>query len=68
MAAEAIGRGRFTAACPALREAYVREPDNLVKELMADILHTIDTNNEAITYLWTRQRSKKNNERTCSTI
>ena len=63
MAAEAIGRGRFTTACPALREAYVKEPDNLVKELMADILHTIDTNNEAITYLWTRQRSKKSNER-----
>ena len=67
MAAEAIGRGHFTGACPALREAYVREPDNLVKELMADILHTIDTNNEAIPYLWTRQRSKQINERTCST-
>ena len=67
MAAEAIGRGHFTGACPALREAYVREPDNLVKELMADILHTIDTNNEAIPYLWTWQRSKQINERTCST-
>jgi len=63
MAAEAIGRGRFTAACPALREAYTNESDTLVKELMEEILHTIDTNNETITYLWTRQRSKENNER-----
>ena len=63
MAAEAIGRGRFTAACPALREAYTKESDTLVKELMEEILHTIDTNNETITYLWTRQRSKENNER-----
>lgn len=63
MAAEAIGRGRFTVACPALREAYTKESDTLVKELMEEILHTIDTNNETITYLWTRQRSKKNNER-----
>ena len=63
MAAEAIGRGRYVAACPALREAYTKEPDNLVKELMADILQTIDTNNEEITYLWTRQRSKQSNER-----
>ena len=63
MAAEAIGRGRFTAACPALREAYTKESDILVKELMEEILHTIDTNNETITYLWTRQRSKENNER-----
>ena len=63
MAAEAIGRGRFTVACPALREAYTKESDTLVKELMEEILHTIDTNNETITYLWTRQRSKENNER-----
>ena len=63
MAAEAIGRGRFTAACPALREAYTKESDTLVKELMEEILHTIDTNNETITYPWTRQRSKENNER-----
>ena len=64
MAAEAIGRGRFTAACPALREAYTKESDTLVKELMEEILHTIDTNNETIiTYQWTRQRSKENNER-----
>ena len=63
MAAEAIGRGRFTAACPALREAYTKESDTLVKELMEEILHTIDTNNETITYLWTRQRSKEDNER-----
>ncbi len=63
MAAEAIGRGRFTGACPALREAYAKEQDHLVKELMEEILHTIDTNNEAITYLWTRQRSKQSNER-----
>ncbi|MBQ3120360.1 MAG: hypothetical protein IJC12_05755, partial [Peptococcaceae bacterium] len=64
MAAEAIGRGHFTAACPALREAYTRESDTLVKELMEEILHTIDTNNETIiTYQWTRQRSKENNER-----
>ena len=64
MAAEAIGRGHFTAACPALREAYTREADTLVKELMEEILHTIDTNNETIiTYQWTRQRSKENNER-----
>lgn len=63
MAAESIGRGRFTEACPALREAYAKEPDNLVKELMKEILHTIDTNNEAITYLWTRQRSNTNHER-----
>lgn len=63
MAAEAIGRGHFTAACPALREAYCKEPDNLVKELMEEVLRTIDTNNEAITYLWTRQRSKQSNER-----
>jgi len=63
MAAEAIGRGRFTAACPALREAYTKESDTLVKELIEEILHTIDTNNETITYLWTRQRSKENNER-----
>ena len=63
MAAEAIGRGRYSAACPALREAYIKEQDHLVKELMEEILHTIDTNNETITYLWTRQRSKKSNER-----
>ncbi len=63
MAAEAIGRGRFTKACPALREACSKEPDELVRELMEEILHTIDTNNEAITYLWTRQRSNQNNER-----
>ena len=63
MAAEAIGRGRFSQACPALREAYCKEPDGLVKEIMEEILHTIDTGNEAITYLWTRQRSKQNNER-----
>lgn len=63
MAAEAIGRGRFTAACPALREAYANEPDNLVKELMQEILHTIDTNNDTITYLWTRQRSSTTYER-----
>ena len=63
MAAEAIGRGRYSAACPALREAYIKEQDHLVKELMEEILHTIDTNTETITYLWTRQRSKKSNER-----
>ena len=63
MAAEAIGRGRYSVACPSLREAYIKEQDHLVKELMEEILHTIDTNNETITYLWTRQRSKKSNER-----
>ena len=67
MAAEAIGRGRFILACPALREAYCKEQDGLVKDLMEEILHTLDTKNEAITYLWTRQRSKENNERTITT-
>lgn len=67
MAAEAIGRGRFSDACPALREACYKEQDPLVKELMEDILQTIDTKNETITYLWTRQRSKTNDERKYNT-
>lgn len=63
MAAEAIGRGHFTGACPQLREACLKEPDRLVKELMEDILHTIDTTNNVSPSLWMRQRSKQSNER-----
>ena len=62
LAAEAIGRSRFYQACPALREAFCREPDGLVKEIMEDILSALDDSNETITYLWSRRRSSQNNE------
>lgn len=63
LAAEAIGRGRYYQACPALREAFYREPDGLVKEIIEEILCTLDDSNETITYLWSRRRSKQDNER-----
>ena len=58
LAAEAIGRSRFYQACPALREAFCREPDGLVKEIMEDILAALDNSDETITYLWSRRRSR----------
>ena len=64
MAAENIGHGQFINAYPALREAYCKETDKLVKELMEEILHTLDANHESVTYLWTRKRSNQSNERT----
>lgn len=63
LAAEAIGRSRFYQACPALREAFYQEPDNLVKEIMEEILTALDNSNETITYLWNRRRSNQNNGR-----
>ena len=63
LAAEAIGRSRFYQACPALREAFYQEPDNLVKEIMEEILIALDNSNETVTYLWNRQRSNQSNGR-----
>lgn len=63
LAAEAIGRGRHHQACPALREAFCQEPDGLVKEIMEEILCALDDDNETITYLWSRRRSKQTNGR-----
>ena len=63
LAAEAIGRGRHSQACPALREAFCQEQDGLVKEIMEEILCTLDDSNETVTYLWSRRRSNQNNGR-----
>lgn len=63
LAAEAIGRGRYYQACPALREAFYQENDGLVKEIMEEILCTLDDSNETITYLWSRRRSKQDDGR-----
>ena len=63
LAAEAIGRGRHGQACPALREAFCQEQDGLVKEIMEEILCTLDDSNETVTYLWSRRRSNQNNGR-----
>lgn len=63
LAAEAIGKGKHIQACPALREAFYCEPDGLVKEIMEEILSTLDDSNETITYLWSRRRSTQDNGR-----
>lgn len=63
LAAEAIGRGRHYEASPALREAFCREQDGLVKEIMEDILGVLDDDDETITYLWSRRRSNQTNGR-----
>ena len=63
LAAEAIGRGRHGQACPALREAFCQEQDGLVKEIMEEILCTLDDSNETVTYLWSRRRSNQSNGR-----
>ena len=63
MLTEAIGRGQYQQACPALREAFCQEKDGLVKEVMEEILSELDSSNETVTYLWNRRRSKQNNER-----
>ena len=63
LAAEAIGRNQYQQACPALREAFCREPDGLVKEIMEEILCTLDDSNETVTYLWSRRRSKQDDGR-----
>lgn len=63
LSAEAIGRGRYYQACPALREAFYQEQDGLVKEIMEEILCTLDDSNESITYLWNRRRSTQENGR-----
>lgn len=64
LAAEAIGRNQYYQACPALREAFCQESDGLVKEIMEEILTTLDDSNETVTYLWSRRRSKQDNGRT----